>query len=147
MRVENLDAFPLLGSYFKKFSNPVIIAPDKGALGYAKHAASVAGCGFDYLEKIRVSDDKVEIRVKGLDVSAKDVVILDDVSSTGGTVIEAARAVKKQGAGSVSAGCVHGLFTKGLGIFEGAVDELVCTDTIETKVSRVGVAGLLADSL
>jgi len=148
IELENLDAFPLVAEYFRdKLKNPVVIAPDKGAVGYAKNAARIIDCDFDYLEKTRISDDKVEMSIKNLDVGGKDALILDDMISTGGTIIEAARLLRRKGAGSVSAGCVHGLFTKGLERFRGEVDEIACTDTLETGVSKVGVGELIARAI
>jgi len=148
MEVRNLDAFPVLAGYFREeLKCPVLIAPDKGSLQYAKNAAEIIGCGFDHLHKTRLSGEEVEIAVKDLEVNGKDVLILDDMISTGGTIIEAAKLLKSQGAASVSAGCVHGVFSQGSGRVASAVDRLVCTDTIERDISRVSVAGLIAENV
>ncbi len=146
--VRNLDAFPLVATYFKnRLVDPVLISPDKGALEYARKASMIIGCEFDYLEKIRISDNRVEIRTKKLDVSGKDVIILDDMISTGTTIIEAARVIKAQGAKAVHAGCIHGVFSKGMQQFDGVLDGLVCADTIQTEVSRVSVADLISKAI
>ncbi len=144
----NLDAFPAIAGYFQdRFSDPVILAPDKGSLGYAKKTAALMECDFDYLHKTRISDTEVEIATKKLNVSGKDVIILDDMISTGGTIIEAANILRSQGAASVNVGCVHGVFSKGIAVFEDIVDDMVCTDTLETDISHVSVSSLIADSL
>ena len=148
IKIRNLDAFPDLARYFgARLSNPVVIAPDKGSEKYAEKAAEILKCDFDYLSKKRISGTEVQIDIKKLDVKGKDVLILDDIISTGGTILEAAKIVRKQGARSVNVGCVHGIFSKGLKMFDGVVDELVCTDTIPKKVSKVSVSRLLADAI
>ncbi len=149
IELTNIDAFPLLAAYFKdRLKNPVLIAPDKGSLHYAKHAAEAIGCEFDFLQKKRLTSEKVLIETKKLSVAGKDALILDDMISTGGTIIEAARLLKSQGAASVSVGCVHGVFSHGVEGVKSAVDSLVCTDTIDRGgISAVSVAGLIAKSL
>ncbi|MFZ2455793.1 MAG: ribose-phosphate diphosphokinase [Candidatus Altiarchaeia archaeon] len=148
LEIKNLDAFPLLAKYFKEHLKcPMLIAPDKGSLEYAKNAAEIIGCEFDFLQKKRLSGEKVEIQTKDLDVQGKDTLILDDMISTGGTIIEAAKLLKSQGASSVNAGCVHGVFSTGAERVRSAVDLLVCTDTLERGISKVSVAQLIGKSL
>ncbi len=148
MDIKNLDAFPLLAKYFKaELKKPILIAPDKGSLEYAKNASEIIGCDFDFLQKKRLSGEKVEIQTKELSVKGKDALILDDMISTGGTIIEAAKLLKSQGASSVSVGCVHGVFSQGAEKVISAVDRLICTDTIERDISKVSVAQLIRKSL
>ncbi|HEX55520.1 MAG: ribose-phosphate diphosphokinase [Candidatus Altiarchaeales archaeon] len=148
IKIKNLDAFPLVAEYFrKKFKKPVVVSPDKGALRYAKGAANIIRCDFDYLEKKRISDDKVVMSVRNLDVYDKDVIILDDIISTGTTIIEAVKILRKYGARSISAGCVHGVFSHGIEKLNKALDNLVCTDTIQTQVSKVSISSLIAENL
>jgi ribose-phosphate pyrophosphokinase len=148
VRIRNLDAFPLVASYFRdKFQSPILISPDKGAIEYAKRASEIVNCDFDYLEKTRISDTQVELATKKLDVYDRDVIILDDMISTGATIIEAAEFIKKQGARSVHVGCVHGVFSNDLQKFKEGLDDLVCTDTIQTEVSKISVAGLISGAI
>lgn len=147
LEIKNLDAFPLLAKYFKeRLKCPMLIAPDKGSLQYAKNAAEIIDCEFDFLQKKRLSGEQVEIQTKDLDVKGKDTLILDDMISTGGTIIEAAKLLKSQGAASVNAGCVHGVFSQGTAKVASAVDRLVCTDTIGREISAVSVAELIRKS-
>jgi ribose-phosphate pyrophosphokinase len=148
VEILNLDAFPLVASYFKgKLKSPIIISPDDGALEYAKKAAEIIGCEFACLDKKRLSDHSVVVSADGLNVAGKDAIILDDMISTGGTIVEAAKLLRKEGAKSVRAGCVHGVFSRGVDVFKGVVDELVCTDTVPSKVSKITVADLIAKDL
>jgi ribose-phosphate pyrophosphokinase len=144
----NLDATPILArSIREKAPNPVIIAPDKGSLGYAKAAAHTLDCEFNHLSKTRLSGTEVTIKPKELNVKGKDVIILDDIISTGGTIIEAVKVIRGWHPASISVGCVHGLFLNGVEPFQATVDRLVSTDTIENPASKVSVADLIAKDL
>ena len=79
-------------------------------------------------------------------VEGKEVLIVDDIISTGGTVRAAAEAVLKQGAKKALAICVHGLFVgDAIQKLEGAsVGPIVCTNTVPGRFSKVDVAEPLA---
>ncbi len=148
VEIDNLDALPLLVEYFtEKLGNPVFVAPDRGAKEVVERAAEKTGCDFDYLEKERINGEDVEIKPKDLNVKGRDVVILDDMISTGGTMIEASRALRSQGAKTINLGCVHGVFSRGTEIFNGVCDSLVCTDTIPRRESLVSVTELIVESI
>jgi ribose-phosphate pyrophosphokinase len=145
VKVRNIDAFHEIACYFKTLlKKPILIAPDKGSVEYAKKAAELLGCEFDFLKKTRLSGEEVVIEAKHLDVHGKDAIILDDMISTGGTVIEAAKVLRKHGIGTVNVGCVHGLFSKGIGKVKNEVDTLVCTDSLEKEISKVSLAEIIA---
>ena len=112
-------------------------------------AAVELDAGYDVLEKRRLSADKIEIKPRSLKVKGKDVVLIDDIISTGGTLAEAIRVLKNEGARTVIAACAHPVlvenaFTR---IYEAGADSLVSTDTIPSPVSLVSVAGLIARAL
>lgn len=94
-------------SYLEK---PVVIAPDKGALERASIAARVHGLEYDYLIKQR---DRITGTViytpRELSIKGRDVVIVDDIISTGGTIAEAAKMLLKNGAKNVAVVATHGL--------------------------------------
>jgi ribose-phosphate pyrophosphokinase len=110
-RVVNLLVSDLLVQEALKYSsNPIVIAPDKGALKRAEHAAVKLGLRFDYLVKTRdrvtgqVSYQPREIRIGG-----EDIVIVDDIISTGGTIAESSKLLLEAGASSVIVAATHGL--------------------------------------
>ncbi|MBD3388084.1 MAG: ribose-phosphate diphosphokinase [Candidatus Altiarchaeales archaeon] len=148
VRFMNLDAVPLLVKYFRsKVKNPIVVAPDKGSMGYAKAAAEILDCDFNHLSKKRISGSEVVIKSKDLDVKGKDVIILDDIISTGGTIVESVKVIRGWKPASINVGCVHGLFLKGIESFTGVVDRLVSTDTLDNPVAKVNVADLIAEDL
>jgi len=137
----NISGMPAIGEYLKKLAPDIVIAPDDGALELAKNVADIVGCSYDYLEKKRIADMHVEMTPKNLDVKNKNVAIVDDIISTGGTIITATKNLKNQGAKSVYACCTHGLFANNvLGKLQRVCDKIVSTDTIENRASIVSVA-------
>lgn len=148
--VHNLSAMKPIADHIKETLNdPVIVAPDKGALGFAKEIAEILGCEYDYLEKTRLSPEVVETKPKNMDVKGKEAVIIDDIISTGGTIVNAANILKEHGATKVVVSCVHPVLVEDalLKIFAAEVDDVIATDTLLSDVSIISVAQLVADAL
>ncbi len=148
--VHNLSAMRPIANHIKEtLNNPVIVAPDKGALGFAKEIAEILGCEYDYLEKTRLSPEVVETKPKNMDVKGKEAVIIDDIISTGGTIVNAAKILKELGAIKVVVSCVHPVLVEDalLKIFAADVDDVIATDTLRSDVSVISVARLVADAL
>jgi ribose-phosphate pyrophosphokinase len=148
--VHNLSAMKPIADHIKKtINNPIIIAPDKGAFGFAKEIAEILGCEYDYLEKTRLSPEVVETKPKNLDVKGKEAIIIDDIISTGGTIVNAVKILKEHGATKVIVSCVHPVLVEDalLKIFAADVDDVIATDTLRSDVSMISVAQLVADVL
>ena len=99
-----------IAKYLKEKNIDLILAPDKGALNRAQEASKIIGCDFDYMEKKRIDGNTVEIKPKKLDAQNKNVAIIDDIISTGGTMATSIQELKKHGAKKVFVACTHGLF-------------------------------------
>lgn len=148
--VYELSAIPLLAEHLSVgVDDPIIIAPDKGALDHARSMARIIGCEYDYMEKVRISPERVETRLKNFDVEGRSVIIVDDIISTGGTIVNASRILHTQGPKEVKVACVHPVLVGDalLRIFSTGVDEVIATDTIKSEVSIVSVAPLIAEAL
>ena len=147
----NLDATPAIGEYIKNmdFKNPLIVAPDKSATVLARNASEKLGIDYDYLEKTRLSGESVTISPKNVDVKGRDVIIIDDLISTGGTMAEAISLLCKQGANDVFVACVHPVLSNNavLKLFKAGVKGIIATDTIDKGVSVVSVAPVIASVL
>jgi ribose-phosphate pyrophosphokinase len=147
----NLTSMPLLGRYLNglKFRDPVVLGADRGASERAKQVALEMGADYDHLEKQRITPEKVVMQPKRLNVTNRDVVIVDDIISTGGTIIEAAKVLRAQRARSVYSACAHALLVgKALQKIRAAgIRRVISTDTIENQVSVVSVAPLIANSI
>jgi len=147
----NLTAMSLIGRYVERLDlrDPVVLAPDQGALRHAKRAAAEFMADYDYLYKTRQTSTRVTMRPKRLDVSKRDVVIVDDIISTGGTVIEAVKILKKQGAREIYAACTHPVLVGNAlrRIIAAGARKVIATDTIEHKTSVISVAPVIAEAI
>ncbi|MFQ6106413.1 MAG: ribose-phosphate diphosphokinase [Thermoplasmata archaeon] len=147
MRWNELSAAPAIADHLKSLNVDSVLAPDRGALGRARRVADLLGCESDHLEKKRMDPYNVEVTPKSLDVEGKVVAIVDDIISTGGTIAEATEQLRKQNAKRVIAACTHGLFVGDALERLKVCDEVFCTDTLRSPVSKVTVAGVIAEAL
>ena len=87
--------------------------------------------------------------IKPITIKNKNVVIVDDIISTGHTVVEAAKQAKKLGAKTISAICVHGLFVEKAieKLKRAGVSKIISTNTIKHKTNEIDVSPLLVDEL
>ena len=131
-----------LAKFLKKKDVDLVLAPDKGALNRAKKASMIIGCDFDYMEKTRIDGTTVEIKPKNLDAQDKNVAIIDDIISTGGTMAKSIKELKKHGAKKIFVLCTHGLFAGDAvkKLVSAGCDEIISTDTIVSKFSKVRVS-------
>jgi ribose-phosphate pyrophosphokinase len=136
----DVDGIPALGRYLKGADVDLLLAPDDNAIRFAKTASAICGKPFDYLEKERIDSYTVKITPKILDVRGKSVAILDDVISTGGTIATAAKELKAQGARRVIATCVQGLFVDNAEANLKTCDDVVATDAVVSRHTKVSVA-------
>jgi ribose-phosphate pyrophosphokinase len=149
---KNLSAIPLLAEHFKKrgFEGAFALAPDKGAIYIAQQAKDVLGGECGYLEKHRDRyTGRVTVEKKRFNVKGKTVIIFDDIISTGGTIVAAAKILEELGAESVYAACVHPLLIGDAErrIREAGVEEIVGTDGVQSHVSKVSLAPLISKEL
>ncbi len=148
----NLSAMSILAEYLKEngFEGAYSLSPDEGAVDLARAAGTVLGGDVSFFSKERdLYTGEIEMVVRDLDVRERDVVVFDDIVSSGGTTARAVKGLKSQGAGRVSSACTHGLFMGDAmeRIKEAGADIIVSTDTVLSPLSLVTVAGLIAGYL
>ncbi len=149
----SVSAIPSLVSYAKDemgLKDPVVISPDFGGSKRTEAFAQLYGAKFLQLSKTRdrTSGD-VSVSDMAMDLEGKEVVMVDDIISTGGTMKAAAELVLKHGARKALVVCVHGLFAgDALQKLEKApIGQIVCTNTIPGKFNKVDVSEALASHL
>ena len=144
----DLKAAPAIGEYFSGQGIDLVLGPDQGAKQRAREVADVIGCESDHLQKTRYSGTEVTITPSHVGASGRTVLIVDDIISTGGTIVAATSELKRLGAKRVYASCTHGLFTGGaIEKLKGVCDMVVSTNTLESEVSRISVAKIVAEAL
>ena len=123
----------LVAQALKYVNDPIVMAPDKGALERAGFAASKLNLEFDYLikERDRVTGE-VTVKPKSVSVAGRDVVIVDDIISTGGTLAEAAKFLRSQGARRIVVAATHGLLVGGAmrKMDEAGFSKIILADTL-----------------
>ncbi len=152
IRIRDLSAIPLLAEYYKKacFYNAVSLSLGKKGLDTAIEANNVLKGGYNYIPTQRDrTTGAVTLEKKTLPIKGKDVVIFDDIISSGGTMIKAVAYAKGQDAKTVNVACVHPLLTEEVKskILNAGADQIVATDSVQNPISVVSIAPLIAEAL
>jgi ribose-phosphate pyrophosphokinase len=148
----SLSAISLIAEYFVKkgIKKAFALSPDKGAVHIAQQAQQVLGGEYGYLEKQRDRyTGQTSQTGKDLNVKGETVIIFDDIISTGGTIVGAAKILRELGAAHVFAACVHALLVGDAEkrILEAGVEEIVGTDSVPSSASKVSLAALISKEL
>jgi len=155
---DHLYAAPVLVDHFMRHEvdNLIAVAPDIGSVKMARAYAKRLGVGLAVVDKRRPRPDSVEIMNVIGDVEGKNVVIFDDIISTGSTLVDAAAALKRAGAEDIYAACTHPVLSSNATrrIEDSAIRELIVTDSIPhapeslpSKIKVLSVAGLLGEAI
>jgi ribose-phosphate pyrophosphokinase len=160
--VDHLTAGPVLMEHFRRVLPSIgpaaVLSPDVGNAKTANMFADQLGLDLAIIEKRRTGATDVKARNVIGDVNGKAVIMFDDMITTGGTVLEAARVARDRGATAVYAACTHAVFA-GLAIERLASPEitgLVITDTIPAdnrldplkgKLTVLSVARMLGEAV
>ncbi len=132
--VDNLYGSVLFFDYLKakRLKNPIIASPDIGGVARARYFASKLGLDMVIVDKRREKANVSEVMNIIGDVKGKDVILIDDMVDTAGTMVKAAAALKEKGATSVMAYATHGVLSGPAidRIKDSVLDELVISDTV-----------------
>ncbi len=155
--VDHLYAKPALIGYLRErlpeTSNLTVVSPDVGGVKMARAYAEALGAELAIVAKHRVSATRVEAMNVIGDVDGRDVLLVDDMTETAGTLMAAAEILQKHGARRIFAGVSHAI----LGdrrlerIASSAIEEVITTDSVPQaagpKVHVVGIAPLLGEAI
>lgn len=155
--VDHLYASPVFFKYLTEkadLKNLVVYSPDVGGMKMANAYAELLGVPLGFVAKKRTSATDVEAFNLVGDVKGRDVLLVDDMTETAGTLTAAARLLKENGARTVSACVTHGVLNH-IGyerLKNGVIDELICTNTtpVESRdlpIKVISIAGLLAKAI
>lgn len=152
--VDNLYGTIAFTNYVKNkhLVNPIVASPDIGGVARARSMAKILNLDLVIVDKRREKANESEVMNVIGDVASKDVILIDDMVDTAGTLVKAAKAFKERGASSVMAFCTHPVLSGKAreNLASGAIDELVVTDTIPLNepcehVKVISVASLFAE--
>lgn len=152
--VDNLYGSIVFKEYIisKNFKNPIVASPDIGGVARARYFAKLLGLDIVIIDKRREKANESEVMNVIGNVEGKDVILIDDIIDTAGTMVKAASAFKQKGATSVIALGTHAVFS-GVAydrIQTSEIDEVIVTDTIPLKqhcekIKILSVAPLFAE--
>ncbi|MEC4678230.1 MAG: ribose-phosphate pyrophosphokinase [Nitrospirota bacterium] len=157
--VDHLYASPVLLNYFKqkKFDDLIIVSPDAGGVERARAFAKKMNVGLAIIDKRREGPNRTKIMNIIGEVANHDVLILDDMIDTAGTIAQAAAAIKAKGARRIFAACAHPVFSGPAieRLNEAPIEEIVVTNTIPLrgkelvckKITVLSVAPLLGEAI
>ena len=149
---ENVSAMDVLVKHFKKLKmkEPLVVSPDMGGQERAEKFANLLKTDFIALKKHRDrKTGKVNILSDRVDVKNRDLVLVDDMISTGGSIVKATQFLKKQKCKRVFVACTHALLVNDAAkkIKKAGVAQIVSTNTIPGESAKVDVSRVIADAL
>jgi len=156
--LDHLYAISIFEEYFKrkKMKDVVIVSPDVGGIKMARAYAKRFNADLAIVDKRRINDRKAEVMHIMGDVKGKNVIMVDDIAATAGSLSEAALALKKNGAQDIFAAITHAVLCGPAieRINKSEIKKLVVTDTITVdktkqsdKIVQLSVAGLLGEAI
>ncbi|MCL1887262.1 MAG: ribose-phosphate diphosphokinase, partial [Kiritimatiellaeota bacterium] len=139
----------------KNLARPLVVSPDTGGVKAAYGYSQMLGTGLAIVAKQRLGPSEVDAFSVVGNVAGCDVVMVDDLTTTCGTLCAAARLLKEHGAASIRAVVTHGTMTSaGMArLKESCVGELIVTDTVPLidpagfNITVLSVAGLLGEAI
>jgi ribose-phosphate pyrophosphokinase len=156
--VDHLLGAPILAEYFmkKQMRDAVVVSPDVGSVARARYFANMMNLPIAIVDKRRPKANVAEVVNVIGDIKNKDVVLIDDIIDTGGSITGAANAMRELGAGKIFACCTHAVFSgPAIERIEGSlIEEMVILDTIplmndktSKKITTLSVAPIFAEAI
>jgi ribose-phosphate pyrophosphokinase len=155
IEVENISSIPLFADYVKSsmyLHEPLVVSPDLGGKERVEEFSKILGTDFLVLDKIRDKySGEVSIYTKEIrDVAVgRDILILDDIISTGSSIIKATEILRKYGSGKIYAMCSHSLINENniRRILDAGVQDIISTNSIPNPFAKVDISPSLASGI
>lgn len=156
--VDHLTGVPIIADYFKNkgLENPIVVSPDLGGVTRARKLADFLGCPIAIIDKRRPEPNHAEVMNIIGKIQDRNVIMIDDIIDTAGTIVQGAQALREHGAKEVYACCTHPVLSgpaiERLG--ESDIEEVLVTNTIPLgegkripKIKVLSVAPLIGDAI
>jgi len=151
--IENVSSIPLLADYASKMDlrRPVAVSPDAGGAGRVNEFAKLLKIDAVVLKKSRdrtTGEVSIDDNI-GIDVSGRDAILVDDMISSGGSIVKAAQVLRKNGSGRVYAMCAHALLIGDAAqkIRSAGVEDIIATNSVPGENSKVDLSPAIARAL
>ena len=142
---------PAIARLLRERPIDLLVSPDKGGVDRVRRMAEILDKPWFALDKKRIDSEHVELRFPPelpLSIEGKHLVLVDDVITTGGTIVEAAKLLKKRNVSAISVACTHGLFLRdAFERIKAVADEVYATDTLGNAAEKASVAPDIAEIL
>lgn len=144
--IENVSSIPLLADYASKMklSHPIAVSPDAGGIGRAKEFAKHLDIDVLFLKKSRhrVTGDVTVDESQDMDISNRDAIVIDDIISSGDSLVKAAEVLHKKRVRKVYAMCAHALLVRDAAqkIKSAGVEDIISTNSVPNKYSKVDLS-------
>jgi ribose-phosphate pyrophosphokinase len=143
----NLSAAELIGEYVKAHvENPLLLGPDEESKQWVQSAAETGDFSYGVALKKRMGDRSVKISLPDMSFARRNVVIIDDMASTGQTIIETAKQLFQQKAQYVYCAVTHALFYEQVTerMHQAGIQTVWSTDSVQHPTNSISLATLLA---
>ncbi len=145
------SGIPAIARLLRERPIDILVSPDRGGVDRVRRMAELLEKPWFALDKHRIDAEHVELSLTAeppVSIHGKHLVLVDDVITTGGTIVEAAKLLKSRGAGAISAACTHGLFLRdAFERIKAVTDEVYSTDTLGNPAEKASVAPDIAGIL
>jgi ribose-phosphate pyrophosphokinase len=158
--VDHIYAFPVLSNYYKELEIPevVVVSPDVGGIKIAKAYSKKLNIRMAVVDKRRVGPEETEIGFVIGEVEGKNVIMVDDIIATGGSIAQAAKVLRDKGAKDIYVGTTHPILCGSAAekLNAAPIKEIAVTDTIPLndkakalgkKIKVLSVSELLGEAI
>jgi ribose-phosphate pyrophosphokinase len=154
VNVHNISSIPILADYAAnqmKLTKPIVVSPDSGGIARAREFAKILKVDLIALKKSR-NRDTGEVHIdERLDSSImdRDILLIDDMISSGDSIVNACRALKKNECGKVYALCTHALLVGNAiqRIKAAGIEDIIATNSIPTEFAKVDLSQTISENL
>jgi ribose-phosphate pyrophosphokinase len=145
------SGIPAIARLLRERPLDVLVSPDKGGVERVRRMSQILDKPWISLEKKRIDSEHVELSLPAdlkVPIEGKHMALIDDVITTGGTIVEAAKLLSKHKVAAISAACTHGLFLRdAFERIKAVTDEVYSTDTLGNPAEKASVAPDIAQIL
>ena len=151
--IQNISSVPLLADYASKIKlrDPIAVSPDAGGTNRAKEFARHLNIDVIVLKKSRhrVTGEVTVDEKLHMDISKRDAIVIDDIISSGGSIIKAADVLQKKGVQKIYAMCTHALLIRDAAqkIKSAGVQDIISTNSVPSEYSKVEISPEIASAL